>query len=741
MQDKFEQADESLDADDMDSSDDAEAKAKAKTTEDILRIARERFQLAVEAEADIRQKGLEDAKFAAGEQWPEEVKSARDQDGRPCHTINRLPQFIRQITNDAKQNRAAIKVSPVDDKGDIDTAKIFQGIIRHIEYASDADIAWDAAFENAVRRGYGFLRIKTKYADPYSFEQDIAFERIRNPDSAYLDPSYQRPDGADANWGFIFDDMPEDDFKAQFPNSEAASMDDWTSLGNSKQGWADAKSIRVAEYFYKDYVDTTIYRFSDGSVYAEGEIPRDIDPMLQVVDKRETTIIKVKWLKINAVEILEETEWPSQFIPIIPVLGEELDIDGKRILEGVVRHAKDSQRMYNYWKSSETETISLAPRSPWIVAEGQIEGYEDIWKSANRKNHAVMPYKPKSIGGAPIPPPQRNVFEPPVQAITQASMYAAEDLKATTGIYDAAMGAQSNEKSGIAIQRRANQSQTANYHFMDNLAKSRRHAGRILLELIPKIYDTARAVRILGDDGTEEVVRVNEVFEKNGKQQAHQLGVGRYDVTIATGPSFETKRQEAVQAMLDFTRAMPQQAAMVSDLLVKNMDWPGADEFADRFRKMLPPNLQEQKEGEQQPLPHAAQAQMQQMDQTISALTKELHARTEQMQSKTLELESKERIAFAQIQSANEIALLNAGSKEAMSLLGHQIGEIQSRLNNELRMQEPIVAEETPAEQPGMQPPQGPQGPSAPMQAPQMPQEQMPTGGEMPGQTPPQGAM
>lgn len=690
--------------------------------EDILKIARDRFQLASEAEAELRRDALDDLKFSAGEQWPDDVKRSRDLDKRPCLTINRLPQFIRQITNDQRQNRPSIKVSPIDDQADVETAKIFQGIIRHIEYSSDADIAYDTAFDSAVRTGFGYFRVVTEYCDPMSFEQEIRIKRVRNRFSVYLDPSYQQPDGSDANWGFIFEDLSRDDFKAQFPSSKMASMDDWQSVGDSRAGWATSDTVRIAEYFFKDYKEVTLVMLQDEQgnkqVVDKAELPDDF-PKEQILSERKSLVPTIKWLKINGVEVLEKTDWPGRHIPIIPVLGDELDIDGKKVLEGVIRHAKDPQRMYNYWASSETETIALAPRAPWIGVEGQFEGFENQWKTANVRNHAYLEYKAKSIGLQPVGPPQRNVFEPPVQAISGARMLASEDLKATTGIYDAALGAKSNENSGIAIQRRNVQSQTSNFHFMDNLTKSMRHCGRILVDLIPKIYDTARAIRILGEDGTEEIVRLNQVFERKGEMVAYDLSAGKYDVAVSTGPSFETKRQEAVASMADMTKGYPQLMQVAGDLMVKNMDWPGAQEIAERIKKTLPPGIAEDKD--KKPLPPEVQQQMQQMNQMIEQLTKGLHAAHDELDKKKVEIESRERIEFAKMQTNLEIEMAKLGSQEAIVSLKEELNHLRARLEM-VGFNQPIDFESDSAG--------GPQAAMAPTQV-----QQQPTGGyPSPGQ-------
>lgn len=662
----------------------------SKTT-DILKIARERFDLAVEAEADIRRAALDDLKFRSGEQWPQDIKASRDQDRRPCLTINRLPQFVRQVTNDQRQNRPSIKVSPVDDKADIDTAKILQGLIRHIEYTSNAELAYDTAFEGAVTKGIGYFRVVTDYCDSHSFDQEILIKRIRNSFSVYLDPTYQEPDASDANWGFVFEDLSIDDYKAQYKDSKLASMNDWGSIGDTAPGWATTTTCRVAEYFYKTFKEQTLVLLSNHEVVNKDEL-KTLPEGITIVSERKTIAPAIKWSKINAVEILEETDWLGLWIPIIPVIGDELDIDGKKILEGIIRHAKDPQKMFNFWASAETEAIALAPRAPFIGVEGQFEGHEAQWRTANSKNHAFLEYKPKSVGGVPVGPPQRNAYEPPVRAITQARAQSAEDLKATTGIYDASLGNRSNENSGIAIQRRNAQSATNNYHFIDNLSRSLKHLGRILVDLIPKVYDSPRSARIMGEDGEAEMVAINQLFEKNGEAKVYNLSAGRYDVTVATGPSFSTKRQEAVESMLALTQSYPQVAQAAGDLIVRNMDWPGSKEIADRLKKMLPQGLADEQGDEQKPLPPQVQAQMQQMHQMIEQLTQHLNDANHKIETKSVELESRERIEMAKIQAQIEIEMAKMGSKESLTLLSHEIAEIQNRLNL-LNYEQPMGAD------------------------------------------------
>lgn len=674
----------------------------------ILELARQRFESGIEATNEIRKLAVEDLEFSAGNQWPDDAKKERAQDNRPCLVINRIPQFIRQVTNDQKQNKPAIKVFPVDDKGDVETAKIMQGIVRHIEYNSNANVAYNYAFDGAVRKGFGFFRIITDYVSPTSFDQEILIKKIQNHFSVVLDPNHIEPDGSDCEWGFIFDDIPKEEYLETYKDSELASMDDWQSIGSSKNDWIASDKVRIAEYFYKEYEEKTILQLSDGSTVFEDDFDASLG--IQVSNKRKTQVPVVKWAIINGIEVLEQKDFPCYYIPIIPVYGEEVQLENQRIFEGIVRHAKDSQRMYNYWASSETEAIALAPRAPYLVADGQIpDNYKEQWSNANRRNYPYLTYKPTTIGGQVVGAPQRNSFEPAVQAITNARMQAADDMKATTGIYDSALGAQSREVSGVAIRGRQAQSQTSNYHFVDNLHSSLRHAGRIIIDLIPKIYDRERAARIIGDDDQQEIVFLNKVFEKNGETKFFDLSAGKYDVAVEAGPSYATKRQEALASMIDLTKSYPQVAQAAGDLMVKNMDWPGAGEIAERLKKMLPPQLADDKNKLQ--IPPEAQAQIEQMSQMLDQLTQQLNEKTKMIETKSVEIESKERIEFAKMEVDLQKEAMKVAPQEAYMQLQNQINMIAQRLQL-LDFNEPIDQDFNPNHE--MQEMSGPQGAAMP---------------------------
>lgn len=645
-----------------------------KGDEKLLQQARERFKLASDAEESIRREALEDLRFRAGEQWPENIKIDRQNTGRPCLTINRIPQFLRQVTNEIRQNRPSIQVNPVDDQADPETAEILQGIMRHIEVSSDADVAYDTAAEHAATFGFGYLRVITDYVDERSFDQEIRIERIRNPFSIYFDPECQKPDYSDARWAFVVQDVDREEYRALYPDSELSGLADMTTVGDQAPGWINGKSVRIAEYWHIDHEEQELALLPDGSVMPADMVPEGV-PVLRT---RTVQVPKVYWCKVNGLEVLEKQEWPGRWIPIVPVLGDEVIVNGERQLYGLVRFARDPQRMYNYWATAETEMIALAPKAPFIGAAGQFEGFERQWQSANVRNLPYLEYKPVSHAGVPMGPPQRQVYEPPIQAISHARMQANDDLKATTGIYDASLGARSNEQSGRAILARQREGDVANFHYADNLARSIKHLGKILLDLIPRIYDAPRVMRIIGAEEVERVVQINAPTRDKGVERIYDLSIGEYDVTVSVGPSFSTKRQEAVDSMLQLSQAYPPLMQVAGDLLVKNMDWPGASEIAERLKKLLPPNLQE--EQEEQQVPPAVQAQMSQMAQQNEQLSQALNQATDDLRTKRLEIESRERIEAMKAQT--ELVKIEAqlSSRENIELLKQEIAALKATI-------------------------------------------------------------
>jgi hypothetical protein len=659
--------------------------AKDQSNASILATARSRLDLAMSALSESREDEIDDLRFYAGSpdnhwQWPADVLATRGAvqgqtiNARPCLTINKLPQHVRQVTNDMRQNRPGAKVIPVDDKADLQVAEVLNGMIRHIEYISDADVAYDTACENQVAYGEGYIRLLTEYCDEDTFDQDIKIGRVRNSFSVYMDPTIQDPTGADAKWCFVTEDVTRDDYERMYPN--AAPITTLQSLGVGDQSisnWLNEDTIRIADYYYIDYDRTTLNLYP-GNATAFNGTPEDKD-LRAVYGKpkrtREADRPRVRYCKINGYEILEQNDWAGKWIPVIRSVGNECEFDGRLYVSGLVRNAKDAQRMYNYWVSQEAEMLALAPKAPFIGYGGQFEGYEDKWKTANTTNWPYLEVNPDVTDGqgSALPLPQRA--QPPMAStgLLQAKSGASEDIKATTGQYNASLGQGGNERSGKAIMARQREGDVGTYHYGDNLTRGVRHIARQLVDLIPKIYDTQRVARIIAEDGVTKMAKINpeqeepvrEIRDQEGIiiDKIYNPGVGKYDVVATTGPGYATKRQEALDAMGQLLQGNPDLWKVAGDLFVKNMDWPGAQEMAKRFAKTIDPRLTS--DGDASPELQAAQQQIQAMGQQMDQMVGMLDNVKSSEIARTNEIKEFEAMVKAYAAETQRISAVQAG--------------------------------------------------------------------------------
>jgi len=622
---------------------DVEAAGKVSEADDHDRLAtmRSRFTMALSAYSDSREDELDDLRFMAGSpdnqwQWPADVLATRGSvqgqtiNARPCLTINKLPQHVRQVTNEQRQNRPTGKVIPADDKADVAVAEIFDGMVRHIEYISDADVAYDTACDNQVTYGEGYIRLLTEYCREDSFDQDLKIGRVRNSFSVYMDPTIQDPCGSDAKWCFLTEDLTKEEYERMFPNASPISSMMSQGVGDqSLSQWLSEDTVRIAEYFYIEHKSAKLNLYPDNVTAIDGT-PQDKQLKLMFqkpIRSRNVDKKQVKWLKTNGFEVLQEQDWAGKWIPVIRVVGNEWEVDGQLYVSGLVRNAKDAQRMYNYWVSQEAEMLALAPKAPFIGYGGQFEGYENQWKTANTTNWPYLEVNPDVTDGAgsALPLPQRAAPPLAQTGLIQAKMGASDDIKSTTGQYDSSLGASSNERSGRAILAREKQGDTGTYHYVDNLSRAIRYVTRQLVDIIPKIYDTERVARIVGLDGEVGMVKVNpqqpepvkSIVDQTGivMEKVYNLSVGVYDVCVTTGPGYMTKRQEALDAMSMLLQSNPDLWKVAGDLFIKNMDWPGAQEMAARFAKIIDPKVME---GEDQ------SPEMQQAKQQIEAMTQHM---------------------------------------------------------------------------------------------------------------------
>lgn len=619
--------------------------AKNKDDErDVLATMRYRFQMAMAAYSESREDELDDLRFLAGSpdnqwQWPADVLATRGSvqgqtiNARPCLTINKLPQHVRQVTNEQRQNRPSGKVIPADDKGDIEVAEIFEGMVRHIEYMSDADVVYDTACENQVAYGEGYFRILTEYCTDDSFNQDLRLGRIRNAFSVYMDPMIQDPAGSDAEYCFISQDIERKEYERMFPNASPISSMIAQGVGDSSLSqFINENTVRIVEYFYYTHTPTQLNLYPGNQAFYQNSLEdKEMKSMgLKPIKSRTVDVKQVMWIKSNGYEIMEEQEWAGRYIPVIRVVGNEYEVDGRIYVSGLVRNAKDAQRMYNYWVSQEAEMLALAPKAPFIGYGGQFEGYEAQWKTANTTNWPYLEVNPDVTDGAgsTLPLPQRA--QPPMAStgLLQAKAGASDDIKSTTGQYDSSLGATSNERSGRAILAREKQGDTGTYHYGDNLTKAIRFGTRQLIDLIPKIYDTERIARIVGLDGEVSMAKINPDQEEPVKKIVDEQGVviekiynpsvGIYDVVATTGAGYMTKRQEALDSMAQILQGNPGLWSVAGDLFVKNMDWPGAQEMAKRLAKTIDPKLLG--DDDKSPELQAAEQQMQAMGQEMEQM-------------------------------------------------------------------------------------------------------------------------
>jgi len=594
---------------------------------DIVTKALENAKVSQEYWRDIYDKSRADLHFLSDDkyaQWDEQDYNARTKSGRPALTIDQVSQFVNQVSNDIRQNTPSIEILPYSGGADIDTAEIYQGLIRNIEYESDADSAYDNAVNFAIRCGIGFIRVDHDYIDEDSFEQRLFVDRIINPFSVLFDEDSVKQDGSDAKKCTILEKISIDRFKEEYPDFDPNSFE------VTGQSCTDEDYIIIAECFKIEEEDVYLIEGEDGEV-----IKSDTKPNKDVRSRKSTKRI-VRRYKLSGTDVLEGGIFPGEFIPVVPVYGEEAWMDGQRNLISLVRRSKDSQRMYNYWASLETELLMKAPKAPVVAVGGSIEAYADDWLNPDKAQ--VLRYDQTDEGGMPYNPPQ---ITPPIQipaGIVNARQQTTQDIRATMGLYDSYLGQQDNAISGVAIQARQGEGNRAVFHYSDNLIRSITQVGRICVSAIPVVYDTPRIVRIIGKEDTNDEVGINGAYVE-GQEKNHSLGMGKFSVKVSTGASYSTMRQEASRAYQDIVGAQPQLMSVMGDLLFKYMDFPGAQALSERMKRTIDPALLE--DNSEDPQVMAMQKQNQELQQGIEMLQGQLGQLQEQLNNKQAEIEIK----------------------------------------------------------------------------------------------------
>jgi hypothetical protein len=674
-----------------------DAKQAAEEREkDVLAEARRRFKEAEEAEASVRLESLRDLRFRTGDQWDPQAREIRERDNRPCFTFNRIPQYVHQVTNGEREQRPSLQVTPVGEGAERLAADIWQGLIRHIELRSDAECAYDTAFESAAGDSFGYFTVDAEYAGFDSFDQELRIDRVLDPFSVFIDPAANLPDRSDMTWGFVCTQIARDDFKRLHPHARMSSMGFFdTTPGYPGRDWATADFVRVARYWRRTYRKRILQKLSVALAIKNDRDVRDTlfsDEMptppqgAEVIAERVVDYPSVEWFKLTGTDVLVEGKWPGLWIPIIPVLGDEFVVDGKKMLISITRFLRDPQQLLNYVRSQQAETIALVPKAPWVGPVGSFKTHTDRWQNSNNTNYAYLEYDPvETPSGQFAQPPQRNVAEPPIQALNQSAQMADNDLNQNSGIYKPSLGNDSQEVSGVAINARKMQSEISNFHFVDNFRRSMRHLGRILLDLIPHYYDRAnRIVRIVKPDGTEEMVLINGNTEYKGKPVFFDPEVGRYDIHVEVGPSYKDRQDQIFTMLTELIRSNPNLWGVIGDLILRAAPLPGSlgPEAADRMKAMLLPAVQAQIQGESGGghVPQAVQQRLQQDQQMIQALTQQIDKLLEMIRTKRIEADSRREIAALQGQVQIVLQDMKNRTAESNQLMKHEFDMLTAKM-------------------------------------------------------------
>jgi hypothetical protein len=697
----------------------------------FMEDARERFRMAANASDRQRNEMRDDLRFYAGIQWDESIRAVRDQQGRPCITINRIPSFISHVTNNMRQQRPAIAIDPIADGADEEIAEVRQGLMRHIEVNSNADVAGDMAFKNLCIMGLGYVRVVDAWADERSVtDQELRIDWIPNIFSVFEDPAATKPDWSDGKFKFIVEDITLLEFQRRFGKDKSpASLSEFTAIGSEQPYWLLGDKIRIAEYFHIEEEDDVLYEKTDGTGIYDSEMgdPGE-DPIwkeLKIGDDgqyvyRSAKRERVMWTLLYGLGVLKQKEWPGKYIPVIPFIGDQIELEGERILVGMVRYARESQRMFNYMYSCFVEAIALAPKAPWVAEAGSIEEFLDQYKNAGTDPQALLMYRQRSVDGTPIAPPRRETSEPPIQAFVAGLKLADDNLKSVFRIFDASLGQKGPQESGIAINSRKIESDLATYDWIDNYTHGLRYLGIVLDDLLQYYYNRpGRIIQILQEDLQRKPVTMNQAGD--GQDAVYDLSKGKFAITVSTEPAFATRRQEAAKSMVDLAKVYPPLMQSCGPMIIRQMDWPGKDAIAAQLEKTLPPNLR-------QPDPNAPQDDPEQLKQVIAQMSQQIQVMAPALQKMADKHESdyqKEMFDTFRTQMTNEVQLAIAMLKQG----GADSRHLNEELFEEMKRVRMIV--EGGIENPGQpgQPPTSSGAPGSAAAPPQAPAPQVPPQG------------
>lgn len=695
----------------------------------LIAEARERWNLCNEAE-DAQRKAVVAAKaFRAGDQWDKGLRVSRQGGSgiqglppmppRPCLTVDRLSQPVRQISNTIKTADFGFTVLPTSKGANEQVADILKGYLRRVQNNARGESPIEWAADQAIEGGIGWFRIRTDYVHKswdgvpteQVFDQELVLERITNNLSVYCDPYAMKPTRTDARFMFVTEDLSREELKRRYPKADLKGLEDFSATGNNPQGWVTDKSIRIAEYWRVTYQDRAFVWLKNGKI-VEGSVAKG-------ADVRMTRTMKVPVVKgsiINAVEELEPFDWVGSRIPLIPILGEELNVDGTVRLRGIIEEGMDAQRMVNYTYSGAMEQFALAPRSPILAEARSVSGYKRIWENANLYPFSYLPFDSwDTDNGRALPPPVRSPADmgQTIAAAAQLMQVSEECVKATTGYWDPSLGNNPRQHSGRAIQSLQAQSDLSSSNYPSNVQRALISAAELMLEVIPKITRPGQIIHILGMDDQPEQVMVGKVFNtqqggqpqpsidpttgqplspevaalSSGLHKFYDLNNGTYSVTVVMGKANATKLEEGSAALGDLIPHMPPEMAMIAiPEYVKQLSFNGANKLAEMLTKALPPALQPQPEG---PLPPQAQQIIQglqgQLQQATQAANEVQAKQNTAIQIAQMDNQTKEKIAGIQAESGVAQAEIKAGIADMQNRI--RMMEAMIGVNKEMRLE------------------------------------------------------
>lgn len=643
----------------------------------FIQLARKRYAIAAGYWSDIYEVPRADSRFFAGEQWPAATLTARRLHNRPCDVENRLEVFVNQIVNDSRRALPATGIK-ASDGGTPEMAELIARRFRQIEYETDASVAYAATAKQQIVGGVAYLRLGTEYK-PGTFLQRLTLKACANPFAVYPDPSAKEPDLSDADYCFEETWMREGEYKREFGDTGAALA----SMDNDKTGWTKPGMIRVCDYYWRKPIKVTLVESPDMEVIGPDgevqvmpgkikEIPGEMSDDVELPEgfqRRVETRYKVYHSVIDGWEEKRKTELIDERIPIFNVFGSVFQVEDKLKLTGLIRNAISSQITVNLNEAIIKERIQMMPLSPWLMAAGQQEGYEKMYQEANTAPMALMLYNAttNATGSAVLPPPQRQPYDAQIGELMAAKAAAVDSMKATMGMFDASLGARSNEVSGKAIDARRAEADSTNFHFVANQMTARRSIGRAMLRMMDRIERGVKKWTVRKAEGDEsEVIDIPEGLPP--------IGGDRYDVIVTAGPASESQRSQTFDAMVEMARVYPELAKIGGDILFESLDTTWGTKIAERLRKTLPPELQDG-DGQQQQLPPQVMEAMKAMEQQQQQLQAALQETMQKLESKQIEAESRVRVAEVNADARRDTTIIDA-LKDMMSEQARQFEQM-----------------------------------------------------------------